>query len=123
MKTSRVNDYSGNETTGKNFVSWNKDTQAQLLRVEWPDGNFFLFPYAHLSVVKFEQNGESDVLNLCFAKHEIQITGKHLRELGLAFQKLAVDWVKESPSRYSAIANSDSVCIASIKVSEIQAPQ
>jgi len=74
-------------------------------------------------VVKFEPNGENDLLHLRFANHEVQITGKRLRELGLAFQKLAVDWVKTVPERYAAVADSDSVCITAIKVSELQALQ
>ena len=85
------------------------------------DGSFFLFPYGHLDMVRLERHGESDLLNLSFARHDIAIAGKHLRELGLAFQKLAVDWVRESPARYAALANSDSAHITSIKVNELQA--
>ena len=123
MKTSHVSDRSRNEAASKNYVSWNKDTQAQLLRVEFSNGSFFLFPYVHLSVVRFERRSEEDVLHLCFARHEVQITGQHLRELGLAFQKLAVDWVKELPVRYVAAATGEGVHIASIGVTEIQASQ
>lgn len=121
MKTSHVSEHSRNETGNRNYVSWNKDAQAQLLRVELADGSFFLFPYGHLSVVRYNRHKEDDLLNIRFASHEIQITGKHLRELGLAFQKFAVDWVKELPARYAATANHDSVYIASIKVTEIPA--
>jgi len=83
------------------------------------DGSFFLFPYGHLGLVRLERHSENDRLQLSFPKHEIEITGKHLRELGLAFQKLAVNWVRESPARYAAMANSDSACITSIKVNEL----
>jgi hypothetical protein len=122
MKTSHVSEHSRNETGNRNHVSWNKDAQAQSLRVELADGSFFLFPYGHLGVVKFEPHKEDDLLTVRFAGHEIQMTGKHLRELGLTFQKLAVEWVRELPARYAATANRDSVYIAGIKVSEIQAP-
>jgi hypothetical protein len=123
MKTSRTDDRSPDRTTGKQHVSWNKDVQAQVLRVELADSSFYLFPYGHLGMVKFEQTGEDDLLHLRFANHEIQITGKRLRELGLAFQKLAVEWVRTVPERYAAVAAGDAVCITSIKVSELQAAQ
>jgi hypothetical protein len=51
----------------------------------------------------FEQNGADDLLHLRFANHEIQITGKRLRKLGLVFQKLAVEWVKAVPERYATV--------------------
>jgi len=123
MKTSRIDDRSPDRTTGKQHVSWNKDAQAQVLRVELADGSFYLFPYGHLGMVKFERSGEDDLLHLRFANHEIQITGKRLRELGLAFQKLAVEWVKPLPERYATVAAGDTVCVTSIKVSEIPALQ
>ena len=121
MKKSYVSDPTDNQTPGKYFVCWNKDIQAQMLRVELVDGSFFLFPYGHLDVVRLERHGESDLLILSFPRHAIAITGKHLRELGLAFQKLTVDWVRESPARYAAMANSDCARITSIKVNEVQA--
>jgi hypothetical protein len=123
MKTSHVSDRSRTEPDGKNRVSWNKDPQAQMLRVEFADGSFLLLPYGHLNIVRYEQRSEADLLTVHFASHEIQITGKHLRELGLTFQNLAVDWVKELPTRYAAIANHDNVQIATIKIIEIQAQQ
>jgi hypothetical protein len=119
MKTSHLDDRPGTETASKNYVCWNKDTRSLSLRVEFSNGNFRLFPYGHLSAVGFERHSDDDVLNLCFAGHEVEITGKYLRELGLAFQKLAVDWVRELPARYTAIATCDEAYVARIKVSEI----
>ena len=123
MRVSHINDSAGRETPGKKFVCWNKDAQAQMLRVELADGSFFLFPHDHLNVARFERHSDGDSLTLLFTTHEIEIAGKHLRELGLAFQRLAVDWVKELPARYATTANDDSVYIVSIKVSEIRAEQ
>ena len=120
MKTNRSDDRSSDKTFGKQHVSWNKDAQAQVLRVELTDGSYYLFPYAHLGMVKFEQTGEDDLLHLRFANHEVQITGKRLRELGLAFQKLVVEWVKPLPERYASIAAGDSACITSITVNELE---
>jgi hypothetical protein len=79
------------------------------------DGTFFALPYQHLVCVRFEP-GTEDTINVTIARHEMKITGKNLRELALAFQKLTVDWVRELPARYAALANHDSVHIAGIKV-------
>jgi len=123
MKTNRTDDRSPDKTTSRQHICWNKDLQAQSLRVELANGSFFLFPYAHLAMVKFEQSGDDDFLHLRFANHEVQITGKRLRELGLAFQKLVVEWVKPVPERYASLAVGDAVCITSIKVSDLQEAQ
>jgi hypothetical protein len=118
MKAGQLDDHAHTETVSTDYVTWNKDARAQLLRVELSNGDFFLFPYGHLGVVGFKRRGNEDVLTLCFAGHDIEITGKHLRELGLAFQKLAVDWVRELPARYTATARGDGAYVARIKVSE-----
>jgi len=123
MKTNRTDDRSPDKTTSRQHICWNKDLQAQSLRVELANGSFFLFPYTHLAMVKFEQNGDDDLLHLRFVNHEVQIIGKRLRELGLAFQKLGVEWLKPVPERYAGIATGDTVCITSIKISELQAQQ
>jgi hypothetical protein len=86
------------------------------------DGTFFGLPYQHLVCVGFEP-GTDDTINVTIARHEVKITGKNLRELALAFQKLAVEWVRELPARYAAVANHGEVLIISIKVCDLQAPQ
>lgn len=121
MKRSQSKDTPSDEPLRKNFLSWNKTVQPRCLRVELADGTFFVLPYQHLVCVRFEP-GTDDTINVTIARHEVTITGKNLRELALTFQKLAVDWVKELPARYAATANHDSVHIASITVSKIQAP-
>jgi hypothetical protein len=123
MKTNRTDDRTQEKTPTKQYISWNKDLQAQLLRVELADGSFYLFPYTHLGMVRFEQTGDGDLLHLRFANHEVEITGKRLRDLGLAVQKLIVEWVKPVPERYAAAVAGDAVCITSITVSELQAQQ
>ena len=101
---------------------WNKDAHAQTLRVQLTDGSFYIFPYSRLQFARFERRTDQDQLHLVVDTHEIQIIGKHLHELGLAFQKLAVDWVRELPARYATTPNPDQAYIGSIKVTEIQAP-
>lgn len=95
---------------------WDRDANAQALRVEVSDGSTFVFPYAHLNFAKLESESGKEELRLMIGSHEVYVTGKRLRELVLAVQKLAVEWVKELPARYAAIADRDSVFIEKIEV-------
>jgi hypothetical protein len=99
---------------------WNREIQAQALRVELSVGRSYVFPYTRLAVVRLEQESDNDTLHVCLDTHEIQIIGKNLREVELALQKFAVEWVRESPARYAAQANDGDVWITSIAVSEVQ---
>ena len=100
---------------------WNKDYQAQALRVELADGNLYVFPYRRLAFVRFESGNDHDELHVVLDTHQIHITGKHLREVALALQKSAVDWARELPGRYGSQADDDHAWITSITVSELQA--
>ena len=100
----------------RGVVCWNEDPQAQALRIELNSGNFFVFPLSHFLSAEFTRVNDGDSLNLAFSTHEVRIRGRHLREIALAFQKLAVDWIKEIPERYAALANSNVVLIQSIEV-------
>ena len=103
----------------KLLVCWNKDAQAQCLRVELSDDNAFIFPYTHLTFAKMEREEGRDVLTASFTSHDLRIVGKNLRELAIAVQKLAVDWIKPAPARYAVLAANEAVFIESIEVSEV----
>ena len=104
----------------KQLVCWNKDAQAQCLRVELSDDRSFIFPYTHLTFASMERDEGRDVLTASFTTHDLRIVGKNLRELGIALQKLAVDWIKPAPARYAALVSSEAVYIESIAVSEAE---
>ena len=104
----------------KQFICWNKDAQAQCLRVEFSDDRSFIFPYTHLTFASMEREEGRDVLTASFTTHDLRIVGKNLRELGIALQRLAVDWIKPAPARYAVLAASDAVYIESITVSEVE---
>ena len=122
MKRSQSKDAPSGDPPKGNFLSWNRAVQPKCLRVELTDGTFFILPYQHLVCVKFEP-GTGESINISISGHQVRITGKNLRELALAFQKFTVDWVKELPRRFVAAANGESIQIASIEVTKIQAPQ
>lgn len=104
----------------KQLICWNKDAQAQCLRVELSEDCTFIFPYTHLTFASMEREEGRDVLTASFTTHDLRIVGKNLRELGIALQRLAVDWIKPAPARYAVLAASDAVYIESITVSEVE---
>jgi len=110
----------GHDQSSPGRPCWNKDYQPQALRVELADGGFYLFPYNRLAFVRFESGNEYDTIHVSLDTHEIQIVGRNLRGLGLAFHKFIVDWVRELPGRYGSQAEDDQAWIASITVQEAQ---
>ena len=102
----------------KQLICWNKDAQAQCLRVELSDDRAFIFPYTHLTFASMEREEGRDVLTASFTTHYLRVVGKNLRELGIAMQRLAVDWIKPAPARYAVLASSEAVYIESIAVNE-----
>ena len=97
---------------------WNETGQAQALRVELNDGSFFVFPYVHWMFAKLERSADHESLTVSFATHDLQISGRRLRDLGIALQKFAVDWIKENPERYTDFASKDAAWIERIEIVE-----
>ena len=119
MKATQPEARASGEAT-KHTLCWNKDAQAQALRVEMADGSFLVLPYDHLGFVKFEPQKDSDLVHVFLSTHDVEIRGTNLRDLGLAFQKCAVDWVRALPARSSPRPDADYVWIKSITVHEAQ---
>ena len=84
---------------------------ADNLRLELDPKGFYLLPYHHLELIKFEAVEGLDTLTLLFLRRTVLITGKNLRELGLALQDRAVEFVKPMPvfDRYSSVAGKDAL--------------
>ena len=99
---------------------WSRELQAQALRVELAGGSSYVFPYARLAFVRAERTGSEETLHVCLDTHEIQILGRNLREVEVALQKFAVEWVRELPARYSPRADDNHAWITSIIVREVQ---
>jgi hypothetical protein len=113
----------GQDEKRKDFMCWSKDARAQSLRVELVDGSFYIFPYSRLQCAHFEPGANGDRLHLLLDTHEVRITGRNVCELGLAFQKLAVEFVRQFPPRYPEVTDRNTVFIAGITVTESEAPQ
>jgi hypothetical protein len=117
MKTRQAEGQASGEAT-KHTLCWNKDPQAYALRAEMADGSFLVLPYDHLGFVKFEPQKDGDIVHVFVSTHDIEIRGMNLRELGLAFQKCAVDWVRPLPARSSPRIDDDYVWIKNIIITK-----
>jgi beta-glucosidase/6-phospho-beta-glucosidase/beta-galactosidase len=123
MKTTQVKNAPSNGAGTKSLHCWSKAVQTELLRLELADGSFFLFPYTQIMSARFEPRDSGDRLTLHLPNYDVQITGTNLRELGLAFQKVSVEWVRVIPERYHPLADEEGVRVEQIEVKEIQHQQ
>jgi len=89
------------------------------LRVDLQSGAFFVLPYSHFAFAHFQREGDSETLRVTFSSHEVRVNGRNLRELGLALQKLGVDWIREAPARYAGLAARGCTFIERIEIAEI----
>ena len=101
------------------LVAWEQNPQAQALRVDLQSGVFFVLPYSHFGFAHFAREANHETLRVSFATHDVRVSGRNLRELGLALQKLTVDWIREVPSRYAALSEKGCVFIERIEITEI----
>jgi hypothetical protein len=85
------------------------------LRVELENGEIYTFPYSDLRHTHFTRNGTDEVFTIHFTQHIITLQGKHLRELSIASQKNAIDWIR--PSKQS-IETKKGAVIREISVEE-----
>ena len=101
------------------LVAWEQNPQAQALRVDLQSGVFFVLPYSHFGFAHFAREANHETLRVSFATHDVRVSGRNLRELGLALQKLTVDWIREVPARYAALSEKGCVFIEHIEITEI----
>ena len=97
---------------------WGENPNAQMLRVELRDGSINLYQYAWLDRAHFLPTEKADSLTLFFNRQSVRITGKKLRELVSALQRMAVEWVKERSEQFSSIGSSDGAWVETIQISE-----
>ncbi len=89
------------------------------LRLEVDSNSFYLLPCHHLELVKYESGDGQDTLTLSFLKRRVLITGKNLRDLGLALQDRCVEFVRPLPAldRYASLAGTGA-SVKSIAIEE-----
>jgi hypothetical protein len=89
-----------------------------MLRVELHDGSLNLYQYSWLERVQFIPAAEADSVTLFFNRQSVCIRGKKLQELVMAFQRMAVEWVKEQSEHFNSIASSDGAWVERIQIGE-----
>jgi hypothetical protein len=67
----------------------------------------------------FASEPDCEILRVSFATHDVRVSGRNLRELGLALQKLTVDWIREAPARYAVLPEKGCAFIERIEISEV----
>jgi hypothetical protein len=96
---------------------WGENPNAQMLRVELRDGSLNLYQYAWLERVQFSPSADADNVTLFFNRQSVCITGKKLQELVMAFQRMAVEWVKEQSEHFNSVGSSDGAWVERIQIS------
>jgi hypothetical protein len=84
--------------------SWRFGENPLCLRIELGDGTQFILPYGYFERARFVRNADKEILHLRFKETEFTITGSGLEELCAALQTLSVEFMKEHPRRYQALA-------------------
>jgi hypothetical protein len=107
-------------TDAKNLECWAKDAQAQALRIELADESCFIFPYAHLLFASHQRVENTESLRLLFNTHDVRLSGRNLRGLAAALQKMGVDWIRELPPRYQGLAVPDGAFVEKIEIQELR---
>ena len=89
------------------------------LRVEVSASCFYLFPYHHMDLAKFESIKDRDTLTISFLNHRVRICGTHLRDWAIALQTRTVEAILSVPERYAAVG-SEGGAIETIEVETIK---
>src|SRR5258708_29833893 len=89
----RAKDESTSESRAKDLRCWSTAASPQCLRVERP-GEIHLFPYGYFEYAKFLTSSGSPVLHIRFRERVVSVTGKNLKPLCDALERLAVDCIR-----------------------------
>ena len=91
-------------------------TNFAATRLELSPTCFYILPYHHLELAKFESGDAGDTLTISFLKHKVRIAGRNLRKLAVGVQGRAIEWLKPVPERYAAVAGIEACAIESIEI-------
>jgi hypothetical protein len=97
---------------------WGENPNAQMLCVELRDGSINLYQYAWLQRVQFVPAEDADSVTLFFNQQVVRISGKKLKELVSALQRMAIEWVKEQDERFNSLRTPDGAWVDKIHIVE-----
>jgi hypothetical protein len=87
--------------------------------VEISGAETHLFPYQQMVTASLVHENAVDVLRLAFSSHDVEITGRNLRELLVGLQDFSVKWLRSMPDRYQGVAVTESVTITKVRLSAV----
>ncbi|MEO8350232.1 MAG: hypothetical protein ABI680_00785 [Chthoniobacteraceae bacterium] len=99
---------------------WQREAPSACLRVETPAGELHLFPYGQLVTVALAHAEHCETVRIVLANHEVEITGRNLRDLVLALQDFAVKWIRVTPRRYQSLGEVDGGIVSTIVVKKVE---
>jgi len=76
-----------------------------------------IFPYQQLVTASLVHAHAEDVLRLAFSSHDIEITGRNLRELLVGLQDFGVKLLRIMPERYQSATTTG--FISSIRITPV----
>jgi hypothetical protein len=97
---------------------WQREAPSACLRLEPAGGELHIFPFQHFVTASLVRSGDCETLRLVLSNHEIEISGRNLRELLVALQDFAVKWIRTAPERYQTLAAGDAAMVSSIRIIE-----
>jgi hypothetical protein len=82
--------------------------------VEISGAEAHIFPYQQLVTASLVHENAVDVLRMAFSSHDVEITGRNLRELLVGLQEFSVKWLRTVPDRYQGVVVAESVMITKV---------
>lgn len=104
-------------STSPCFETSTKFDGTDSLRLEINPTCFYLLPYHHLDLVKYESDKGGDIITLSLLNRTVRITGKNLRRLAIDIQRRSIESVKPLPDKYGALV-ADAAWIKTIEILE-----
>jgi hypothetical protein len=78
-----------------------------------------LFPYQQFVTASLVHENGADVLRLAFSSHDVEVTGRNLRDLLLGLQDFAVKWLRTVPEHYQSVASEEPLAVSNIRITAI----
>jgi len=99
---------------------WGRERDRNCIRIETCEGETFILPYQHFVLAHLQRQGDCEILIVSFASHQLHLEGRHLKEVVLALQENAVDWIASTPTRYESLCEGDSAMIAKLEIKAVE---
>lgn len=101
-------------------ICWHREAASACLRIEPPSGELHVFPYQHFVTAALARSEDGETLSVSFSNHEVEITGRNLRDLLLALQDFSVKWVRTTPERFAMLAGGELSLVTGIRITAIK---